>query len=87
MDDIERKLKESEAREEALLRRITEKEKALNKMNSVIENYEKTMVEMLSEKDQLTQNYEKQLVTLKAERDANFHHLTSLETTFSDLHL
>lgn len=30
--DIERKLKEAEAREEALLRRITEKEKALNKM-------------------------------------------------------
>lgn len=30
--DIERKLKETEAREEALLRRITEKEKALNKM-------------------------------------------------------
>lgn len=30
--DVERKLKEAEAREEALLRRITEKEKALNKM-------------------------------------------------------
>lgn len=30
--DVERKLKEVEAREEALLRRITEKEKALNKM-------------------------------------------------------
>lgn len=33
--DIERKLKEAEAREEALLRRITEKEKALNKMRYV----------------------------------------------------
>lgn len=30
--DVERKLREAEAREEALLRRITEKEKALNKM-------------------------------------------------------
>lgn len=32
LEDIERKLKEAEAREEALLRRITEKDKALNKM-------------------------------------------------------
>ncbi|XP_055314286.1 uncharacterized protein LOC129575221 [Sitodiplosis mosellana] len=85
--DIERKLKEAEAREEALLRRITEKEKALNKMSAVVENYEKTMVEMISEREQITQNYEKQLMQLKTERDANFHHLTSLENTFSDLHL
>ncbi|XP_031639395.1 uncharacterized protein LOC116351438 isoform X2 [Contarinia nasturtii] len=85
--DIERKLKEAESREEALLRRITEKEKALNKMSAVVENYEKTMVEMISEREQLTQNYEKQLLQLKTERDANFHHLTSLENTFSDLHV
>lgn len=45
------------------------------------------MVELISEREQLTQNYEKQLVQLKGERDANFHHLTSLENTFSDLHV
>lgn len=33
--EIDRKLKEAEAREESLLRRITEKEKALNKMRFV----------------------------------------------------
>lgn len=32
IEDVARKLKDAEAREEALLRRITEKEKALNKM-------------------------------------------------------
>lgn len=52
-----------------------------------MENYEKTMVEMMTEREHLTQNYEQQIAQLKAERDANFHHLTSLETTFSDLHL
>lgn len=55
--------------------------------SAVVENYEKTMVEMISEKEQLTQNYEKQLQQLKSERDANFHHLTSLENTFTDLHV
>lgn len=55
--------------------------------SAVVENYEKTMVEMISEREQITQNYEKQLLQLKTERDANFHHLTSLENTFSDLHL
>lgn len=55
--------------------------------SAVVENYEKTMVEMISEREQSSQNYEKQLLQLKTERDANFHHLTSLENTFSDLHL
>lgn len=52
-----------------------------------MENYEKTMVEMITEREQLTQNYEKQITQLKVERDSNQHHLTSLETTFSDLHM
>lgn len=53
----------------------------------MVENYEKTIVEMISGHEQTTQNYEKQLIQLKSERDANFHHLTSLENTFSDLHV
>lgn len=32
VEDIQRKLKEAEAREESLIRRITEKDKAMNKM-------------------------------------------------------
>lgn len=40
---MERKLKEAEAREEALLRRITEKEKALNKMR-----YDPKMLSLIS---------------------------------------
>lgn len=52
-----------------------------------MENYEKTMVEMISEREQTTKNFEKQLGQLKAERDSNQHHLLSLETTFSDLHV
>lgn len=55
--------------------------------SAVVENYEKTMVEMISEREHLTENYEKQLIQLKTERDANFHHLTSLENTFTDLHV
>lgn len=51
-----------------------------------MENYEKTMVEMITGREQVVQNYEKQMIQLKAECDANLHHLTSLENTFSDLH-
>lgn len=32
VEDIQRKLKDAEAREESLIRRITEKDKAMNKM-------------------------------------------------------
>ncbi|KAI9579236.1 hypothetical protein GQX74_004708 [Glossina fuscipes] len=86
-EDIEKKLKDAEQREEALIKRITEKDKALSKMNGVIEAYEKAIAELIAEKEQLIQNYEKQLVEVKADRDSYYHHLTSLETTFSDLHV
>ncbi|XP_075145201.1 transforming acidic coiled-coil protein isoform X2 [Haematobia irritans] len=86
-EDIEKKLKEAEQREEALIKRITEKDKTVAKMNGVIEAYEKAIAELIAEKEQLIQNYEKQMAEVKADRDSNYHHLTSLETTFSDLHV
>lgn len=55
--------------------------------SGVIEAYEKAIAELIAEKEQLIQNYEKQLAEVKADRDSNYHHLTSLETTFSDLHV
>ncbi|XP_054092087.1 transforming acidic coiled-coil-containing protein 2 isoform X3 [Zeugodacus cucurbitae] len=86
-EDIEKKLKEAEQREEALIKRITEKDKTITKMTGVIEAYEKAIAELIAEKEQLLQNYEKQLAEVKADRDSNYQHLTSLETTFADLHV
>ncbi|XP_017046043.1 uncharacterized protein LOC108091379 isoform X2 [Drosophila ficusphila] len=86
-EDIEKKLKEGEAREEALIKRITEKDKTNAKLNGVIEAYEKAIAELISEKEQQAQLHERQLQEVQADRDANYHHLTSLETTFSDLHV
>ncbi|XP_039495533.1 uncharacterized protein LOC120454369 isoform X2 [Drosophila santomea] len=86
-EDIEKKLKEGEQREEALIKRITEKDKTNAKLNGVIEAYEKAIAELISEKEQQAQLHERQLQEVQADRDANYHHLTSLETTFSDLHV
>ncbi|KAH8294818.1 hypothetical protein KR018_003378 [Drosophila ironensis] len=86
-EDIEKKLKEAEQREEALIKRITEKDKTNAKLNGVIEAYEKAIAELISEKEQLSQGYERQLQEVQADRDDNYHHLMSLETTFSDLHV
>ncbi|XP_065365180.1 serine-rich adhesin for platelets isoform X2 [Calliphora vicina] len=86
-EDIEKKLKDAEQREEVLIKRITEKDKTIAKMTGVIEAYEKAIAELIADKEQLTQHYEKQLAEVKADRDSNYHHLTSLETTFSDLHV
>ncbi|XP_037730767.1 uncharacterized protein LOC119561016 isoform X3 [Drosophila subpulchrella] len=86
-EDIEKKLKEGEQREEALIKRITEKDKINAKLNGVIEAYEKAIAELISEKEQQAQLHERQLQEVQADRDANYHHLTSLETTFSDLHV
>ncbi|EDV47814.2 uncharacterized protein LOC6551753 isoform X1 [Drosophila erecta] len=86
-EDIEKKLKEGEQREEALIKRITEKDKTNAKLNGVIEAYEKAIAELISEKEQQAQLHERQLQEVQTDRDANYHHLTSLETTFSDLHV
>lgn len=52
----------------------------------MLEQYEKAIAELIAEKEQIKQNCEKQLAEIKADRDLNYQHLTSLETTFSDLH-
>ncbi|XP_055699978.1 transforming acidic coiled-coil-containing protein 2 isoform X2 [Phlebotomus papatasi] len=85
-EDIEKKLKEAEAREEALLKRITENQKTITKMTGVLEAYEKTIAELIAEKQQIIESYEKKCADLQNERDLNFTHLTSLEGTFTDLH-
>ncbi|XP_055679508.1 uncharacterized protein LOC129787771 isoform X2 [Lutzomyia longipalpis] len=85
-EDIEKKLKEAEAREENLLKRLTENQKTITKMTGVLEAYEKTIAELIAEKQQLIESYEKKCSDLQNERDVNFQHLTSLEATFTDLH-
>ncbi|CAO1387476.1 unnamed protein product [Diamesa hyperborea] len=85
-EDIENKLKEAEMREEALLKRITEKDKIIVKMSGVVEAYEKAIAELVSEKEQLVLKSEKMCADLKHDGEMNAQHLSSLETTFSDLH-
>lgn len=51
-----------------------------------MEAYEKAIAELVAEKEHIIKTYEQKNAELKTDRDANFQHLTSLETTFSDLH-
>ncbi|KAH8307756.1 hypothetical protein KR044_012676 [Drosophila immigrans] len=86
-EDIEKKLKDAEQREEALVKRITDKDKTNTKLNGVIEAYEKAIAELIHDKEQLVQNHDREMQEVQTDRDSNYHHLTSLETTFSDLHV
>lgn len=52
-----------------------------------MEAYEKAIAELVSEKEHLIRSHENKCVELQADRDLNFQHLSSLETTFSDLHV
>lgn len=51
-----------------------------------MEAYETAIAELVAEKEQHIKNFTAKQSELESDRDANFHHLTSLETTFSDLH-
>lgn len=53
----------------------------------MIEAYEKAIAELIHDKEQLVQDHEREMLEVQADRDSNYHHLTSLETTFSDLHV
>lgn len=85
-EDIEKKLKDAEAREEILLRRITEKDKAMTRMSFVVEEYEKAISELIAEKEQMQQEFDRKFDQVKNDSDTNGLHLASLEGTFSDLH-
>ncbi|XP_070493429.1 putative leucine-rich repeat-containing protein DDB_G0290503 isoform X2 [Chironomus tepperi] len=85
--ELENKMRmEAEQREEVLLKRISEKDKQISKMSNVVKEYEKAIAELIAEKEQLVQSYEKKCADLKNDSEMNAQHLTSLESTFSDLH-
>lgn len=54
--------------------------------SGVVEAYEKAIAELVSEKEQLVLKSEKMCADLKHDGEMNAQHLSSLETTFSDLH-
>ncbi|XP_037040800.1 transforming acidic coiled-coil-containing protein 3-like isoform X2 [Bradysia coprophila] len=86
-ENIRKKMEEYEATQEILLKRITEKDKAITKASNVLELYEKAIAEALAAKEKLSQNYDKEHEELKTDRDVTFQHLLSLESTFADLHM
>lgn len=86
-DDMERKLKETEEKGEALQKRLTEKEKQIAKMGHIVEEYERSIAGLMKERAVTKEEYERRCSELETERNANYQHLSSLETTFSDLHV
>lgn len=85
--DMDRKLKEMEEREEVLLKRLGEKEKQIAKMSHIVEEYERSIAGLLKDRAITKEEYEKRCLDLEQERNANYQHLSSLESTFSDLHV
>uniref|UniRef100_A0A182PW78 Transforming acidic coiled-coil-containing protein C-terminal domain-containing protein n=1 Tax=Anopheles epiroticus TaxID=199890 RepID=A0A182PW78_9DIPT len=75
-----------ELREESMLKRITEKDKTISKMSNVVEAYERTIAELISEKEILIRNHEIECESLKQDNEINAQHLESLEKTFSNLY-
>ncbi|XP_052894258.1 uncharacterized protein LOC128301705 [Anopheles moucheti] len=84
--DIEKKMHDVELREEIMLKRITEKDKTISKMSNVVEAYERTIAELISEKEMLIRNHEVECESLKQDNEINAQHLESLEKTFSNLY-
>ncbi|XP_053665190.1 uncharacterized protein LOC128714339 [Anopheles marshallii] len=84
--DIEKKMHDVELREEGMLKRITEKDKTISKMSNVVEAYERTIAELISEKEILIRNHEVECESLKQDNEINAQHLESLEKTFSNLY-
>uniref|UniRef100_A0A182IJR7 Transforming acidic coiled-coil-containing protein C-terminal domain-containing protein n=1 Tax=Anopheles atroparvus TaxID=41427 RepID=A0A182IJR7_ANOAO len=84
--DMEKKMHDVELREENMLKRITEKDKTISKMSNVVEAYERTIAELISEKEMLIRNHDLECESLKQDNEINAQHLESLEKTFSNLY-
>lgn len=84
--DMEKKMHDVELREESMLKRITEKDKTISKMSNVVEAYERTIAELISEKEMLIRNHDLECEGLKQDNEINAQHLESLEKTFSNLY-
>uniref|UniRef100_A0A182LT92 Transforming acidic coiled-coil-containing protein C-terminal domain-containing protein n=1 Tax=Anopheles culicifacies TaxID=139723 RepID=A0A182LT92_9DIPT len=55
-------------------------------MSNVVEAYERTIAELISEKEILIRNHEAECESLKQDNEINAQHLESLEKTFSNLY-
>lgn len=55
-------------------------------ISAIIEAYEKTLAEIVTETEQLRESREAANERVRQERDTHYAHLMSLEITFSDLH-
>ncbi|XP_058057132.1 uncharacterized protein LOC131208408 isoform X2 [Anopheles bellator] len=84
--EMEKKMHDVELREESMLKRITEKDKTICKMSNVVEAYERTIAELISEKETLIRTHELECESLKQDNDINTQHMESLEKTFSNLY-
>ncbi|ETN68015.1 hypothetical protein AND_000150 [Anopheles darlingi] len=84
--DMEKKMQAVDLREESMLKRITEKDKTICKMSNVVEAYERTIAELISEKETLIRTHELECESLKQDNEINAQHLESLEKTFSNLY-
>ncbi|XP_035783170.1 uncharacterized protein LOC118461683 isoform X2 [Anopheles albimanus] len=84
--DMEKKMQAVDMREESMLKRITEKDKTICKMSNVVEAYERTIAELISEKETLIRTHELECESLKQDNEINAQHLESLEKTFSNLY-
>lgn len=54
--------------------------------SGVVEAYEKTIAELLSEKENVEKSCDRKCLELRSDSELNANHLASLEATFSDLH-
>lgn len=93
LSTLESKVKSLESEGEARLRKVNslneqlaEKEKSNKSMAAVVEQYEWTIANMISEMQQEKKRNAEERARLISERDEQTAHLASMERSFSDLH-
>ncbi|XP_077285919.1 uncharacterized protein LOC143911068 [Arctopsyche grandis] len=83
---LQQQLSEGSEREQSLIERVNEKNRNHRQMSVVMEEYEKTMSQLIGEREVEKRQWLEERATLVSERDDASKHLGSIEHSFNDIH-
>uniref|UniRef100_A0A1B6E5C2 Transforming acidic coiled-coil-containing protein C-terminal domain-containing protein n=2 Tax=Clastoptera arizonana TaxID=38151 RepID=A0A1B6E5C2_9HEMI len=87
ISDLQKKYEEAVEKEAKLRKEVHEKAKGKQQLSLIMEEYEKTISQLVAQKEEEKKDFEVQKQKLINERDSVMQHLNNSEMAFNDVHV
>ncbi|XP_054273557.1 extracellular matrix-binding protein ebh isoform X3 [Macrosteles quadrilineatus] len=84
--ELEAEMKAIKEREQRLKKEVVNKDKSKQQLSLVMEEYEKTISQLVAQKEEDRKKFEEEKEMLMKERDTAMQHLNNMEIAFNDVH-